>query len=340
LSTPLPRPAPGVPTTRHGLFEYALPGGFTGVGHGGSTLSFRSNLVLVPALNLGVFVSTNSDRGTALTEALPNRIVQRFYASETAPAAGSHALIEDRGAFEGVYLTNRRAYHGLEQMIDRLIGAATVSVTGDGKLTVGGDPEQKLYVPLGPPALGRFVSEDGARTLVFRMRGGRAIGFFSPTGENTFDRIDPWRQNLTLVMATLLTMATALMTVADVFSRRRRDFRESSSQRRAGTILTTQATLWLLAAGLFAFWALGAEDVADVMYNWPGVVLIGASACALVTSLMSVPTILMTPLIWRGGRRLDSWTGGRKARFTLTAVVFAAFAMLLATWGALEPWSR
>ena len=171
------------------------------------------------------------------------------------------------------------------------------------------------------------------------MRDGRALAFFSPSGGSAFERIGPLRQTMTLVVATLLAAVTAMLTMGDVFTRRRRDFRESSNQRRAGTVLTTQAVLWLLSIGLFAFWAVGAGDVAEVMYNWPGMVLIGASACALVASLMSVPILLMIPVIWRGGRRLDSWTGNRKARFTLIAILFAAFAILLASWGALEPWS-
>jgi hypothetical protein len=50
-------------------------------------------------------------------------------------------------------------------------------------------------------------------------------------------------------------------------------------------------------------------------------------------------TLIMLPVIWRGGRRVDSWTGGRKLRFTLTVLIFSAFALDLAYWGALMPWS-
>ena len=42
---------------------------------------------------------------------------------------------------------------------------------------------------------------------------------------------------------------------------------------------------------------------------------------------------------WRGGRRVDSWTPGRKLRFTITALIFTAFSVDLAYWGALTPWS-
>jgi hypothetical protein len=44
--------------------------------------------------------------------------------------------------------------------------------------------------------------------------------------------------------------------------------------------------------------------------------------------------------VWRGGRRLDSWSAGRKLRFTFTTLVFVGFCVVLGLWGALEPWSR
>src|SRR5207249_1915882 len=94
FATPLPPQAPGVAAWRHGLAEYDLPGGYLGVGHEGGTLSFLSNMVVVPALNLGVFVSTNTDTGGRLVEALPSGIVGHFYAPPPgSPPAGSLALL-------------------------------------------------------------------------------------------------------------------------------------------------------------------------------------------------------------------------------------------------------
>ncbi len=48
---------------------------------------------------------------------------------------------------------------------------------------------------------------------------------------------------------------------------------------------------------------------------------------------------MLLPLVWRGGRRVDSWTLGRKLRFTATALIFAAFSVVLAIWGAIYPWA-
>jgi len=98
--------------------------------------------------------------------------------------------------------------------------------------------------------------------------------------------------------------------------------------------------LWLIAMITGGAWGLGAGDVGKVMYEFPIPLLLIASACALVAALLTLLTVGMSPVVWRGGRRVDSWTAGRKLRFTATTAIFTAFAFILMWWGALEPWSR
>ena len=340
FASPLPAPAPGVPAWRHGLLESPLAGGFTGAGHEGGTLSFLSNMVLVPDLDLGVFISTNTDTGGALASSLPDRIVQRFYAGPPGgPRPGSPQLADDRGAFEGVYLVDRRAYHGLEGFIFRLIGAETVHVTSDGKLVIEGMDGISRWAPDGAPAAGQFVSDEGPARLVFQMADGKARRFFSPDGIAAFERVGLVGQVGTLIFLTALTAIAAIATLIGLLMRARRDFRETPSQRRASLLQTSQAGLWLAAMLLLGIWSTGAGDLAKVMYNWPGFTLVLASACAFLASLLAVATLVFVPLVWRGGRRVDSWTGGRKARFTVSALIFLGYAALLLSWGALEPWS-
>ena len=71
----------------------------------------------------------------------------------------------------------------------------------------------------------------------------------------------------------------------------------------------------------------------------PGASLVIASACALVAAALTVASLVILPAIWRGGRRVDSWTQLRKAAFSLTVLVYTAFSVVLGLWGALSPWS-
>src|SRR5205807_1125807 len=73
------RSGPGIAGWANGFYEQPLPGGFVSFGHEGDVPNFHSKLVTVPALNLGVFVSVNSESGAALADDLPGEIVERFY---------------------------------------------------------------------------------------------------------------------------------------------------------------------------------------------------------------------------------------------------------------------
>jgi CubicO group peptidase (beta-lactamase class C family) len=332
--TTLQSGAPGISGWDDGFMEFALPGGFTGRGHGGDTLWFHSMMVTIPELNLGVFVTTNTDTGPFLTTTLAERIVGQFYAPpQDLPRPGVPALADQRGVYAGTYLTTRRPYSGLEKFIFMIIGQTKISVTEDGRLLTGNG----TWVPDGPE--GHFHQADGPLTTAFALQNGRAVRWFPPSGAVAFDRVGPLYQIPTLIAVTALALLAAIATLVGIFTRDRRESRQTPMQGRAGLVQTTIAVLWLIAAVLTAAWASGASDMGRVMYRWPGPLLILASACALTGALLTLLTIVMAPSVWRGGRRVDSWTAWRKLRFTMTTVIFAAFSLMLGLWGGLAPWS-
>lgn len=338
--TPIRKTSQGVNGWRHGFVEYALPGGRTGFGHAGGTLSFLSNMVVVPDLNLGVFISTNTETGGDLAMGLAGDVVQQFYvAPETFPRKGSRALAERGRDFSGYYVGTRRAYRGLEGMVGLLIGGASVSVTPDGYLVVASNGKTRTYVPQGDLSEGRFISTTGSDHLAFAIDGGRAHSFQSTFGDQTFERTGFWKRPGVLAMGAGLVGLAALATIGGLFLRNRRDFRETGIQRQASLLQTTQAVLWLTALALFGVWAARAADIANVMYGWPGAALTIASACVLVAAALTLGGLILMPAIWRGGRRVDSWTALRKAAFTFTALLYGAFTVMLGLWGALTPWS-
>ena len=144
---------------------------------------------------------------------------------------------------------------------------------------------------------------------------------------------------LTLATAALALIAAAA-TLIGLLTRDRREFRQTPVQGRASAIQTSTAILWLTATGAFLTWgAHAASDIGNLYFDWPGPWVVIASSCALVAALCSLGQVLLLPAIWRGGRRVDSWTAWRKLRFSLTTLIFLGFSLLLMLWGALEPWS-
>jgi hypothetical protein len=111
-------------------------------------------------------------------------------------------------------------------------------------------------------------------------------------------------------------------------------------QQRASAAQTGASVLWLLAMACFAIWASGASDTAKVFYGWPGPWVLITSSCCFVAAVLTVLSAGLLPVVWKGGRRLDSWTTLRKLRFTATSAWFGLFAIALGLWGALQPWAR
>jgi CubicO group peptidase (beta-lactamase class C family) len=335
--TSMYRPAEGAPGWNAGFMDIPLPGGHRGFGHAGATLWFHSNMVMVPELGLGVFVAVNTDTGADLPASLPATIIERFYAPRPEIPAPSRITFDQAKAYEGQFLTTRRAYGGLEGFIDRLIGEANVRAAPDGRLTLTLDGRSSQWTATDQPDT--FAPITGAGLLVFQREDGRVTRFFSPMGVAAFERIGFPHEPGLLKLLAVLTALAAIATLIGVATRDRRESRQTPTQARASLMQTIQALLWLIALLGVGVFASGARDIARVFYGWPSGWLLTASACAFVATLLTIATLAMLPVVWRGGRRVDSWTSLRKLAFTCTTLVFLGFAMILAAWGFLEFWN-
>lgn len=335
--TPMYRPMPDAAGWNAGFQDIPLPGGRRGFGHNGATLWFFSNLVVVPDLDLGVFIAVNTDTGDQLPGVVPSAIIEHFYAPRPAVPVVRPLSAEAAKIYQGDYLGTRRAYHGLEAFIGRMIRRAEVRTTPNGQLAILVDGKSTLWNATEKP--GVFQAADGPGVVAFEVTGDRAVRFYPPGGAAAFERIGfPRGAGLLTWVVTLSTLA-AIATLAGVFMRDRRETRQTPTQTRANLLQTTQATLWLISLCCVGVFASKSDDVAAIFFGWPSGWLVTASACALVASVLTAVTLVMAPMVWRGGRRVDSWTTLRKLAFTYTALLYTALAVLLALWNFLLPWS-
>jgi CubicO group peptidase (beta-lactamase class C family) len=339
--SPLHRTPDGLNGWAHGFVVSTLPGGFKGYGHDGATIAFHSQLIVVPQLNLGVFITTNGDSGYQVAGQFADRLVRHFYAEPAVfPRPGSRELAERADDYEGAYLSTRRAYSGLEGLVMLYSAGGEVSVTPDGRLVTSGGGETRTWVPEGPLEEGRFIASLGDARLFFRIRDGKALSFRTGGNAAVMERAPFWETLSTLSLLGALTAAAAVATLAGVLMRNRRDHRENPMQARAALVQNIQAGLWLATLGLFVGWAMAAiGDEAKAVFEWPNAMVTIASSCALVATALNLLTLAALPAVWQGGRRVDSWTPLRKAFFTVTVLIYTAFALVLGLNGGLAPWS-
>jgi hypothetical protein len=331
--------APELAGWTNGLMRAPLPGGALGLGLDGSDLSFRAGMTTAPALGLGVFVAGNSETADSLVRRLPSLVVEHFFAGPPVGPAQPAADPQDLGrVYGGHYLSEQRRYGGLEKFVDMMTRQAVMKAQPNGLLVIRAPEGAGLWAPAGTP--GQFLAVGADQTSAFELRDGRAVRWFSPSGRQSFARIGWFEEPVGLASVAAAALIASVATLIGLWVRDRRDFRQTSVQRRASALQTTAAVLWILAMISLAAWTGGAmADHAQTFFDWPGGFILIASACALVAALASLGQMLLLPGVWRGGRRLDSWTTGRKLSFTLTVAVFMVFSAMLAVWGALEPWN-
>jgi CubicO group peptidase (beta-lactamase class C family) len=330
---PIHIPAPNGGQVDHGFIQTPLPGGFMGYGHDGETLWFHSMLETVPALRLGIFVSTNTDTGNELVHELPRQIIEHFYAAPPDPPLSGLPALAKSVDYAGTYVPNRRPYSGLQKFLFLLINQASVEVTDDGYLITQSGGETATWIPTEQP--GHFRAVDGALTTDFGMRAGRGMEWDQPGGTESFARVGPLNQRSTLLFITLLAGMAAVGSLIAAAIRVRRPQLGTRMQRRLNSALLLASGAWLIALGSVAAFANGAANLRNLIFDWPGVLLLSASCASLLASILSAAMLVTLPFAWTGN---EGWGLGRKLRFSAISVLFSALSLLLAMWGFLTPW--
>jgi CubicO group peptidase (beta-lactamase class C family) len=307
-----------------------LPGGFESYGSDGGTFIFFGSMRVSHELDFGMFVSTNSVGGEVLFQ-LFAQVVQNFYGSPVpAPFPGRPDKRAEMAEYAGQYLPTQRRYGGLAGFAGRL-GAGQVIVSPDGYLAVLVPTGPVRFVPMEEP--GRFRNADGPGILVFERRNGRLTAV---TRMFASERLEPLETPSTLFLVAVLTALSAFGVLIGLWVRAGRVLPGTPFQTRAGQLQIAAAALWLASLASASVFAAGSGDTIALGYQWPPPSILAFSILALVASLASLGAVLLLPAVWRGK---GGWSGGRKTRFTLTALVFAGFGAQLASWGALQPWN-
>lgn len=324
--TPLLRTAPGINGWNHGLMARSLGGGLTGVGHGGDTVLFHGDMLLVPELDLGVYVVANTDTGVKLVNRLPEAIVQGLYAGNVSPAP-EPATVDPAALapYAGPWLGLRRSFGGVQGFLTLLMAAESLQAGPEG-LVMG----SRVYVPDGPD---QFRQRDGEGRLAFDRQDGALVRFRTSANADTYVRPAPWQQPEAYMFPAGLAAAAAVATLAGLFTGRRVQPR-SRIQAVAGHVQTVSALAWLTSLGALGAWLGQASDLMN-LFVWPGPFLTVFAAAGLVAALGSLIGAVLVVPVWRG----QGWSRWRKLRYSMTAALFLGLAVVTLMRGGLDLWT-
>jgi CubicO group peptidase (beta-lactamase class C family) len=299
-------------------------------GHGGATLYFHSNLVLVPTLDLAVFVSTNTATGRRFAAEFPVRLVEFLDPAARPPAPGGAAATrEDLGRYAGSYLSNRRPWRSPDALVLSLSGAITqVQSTADA-LIVASPIETLRYLPDGP---NRFREDGGHRRVAFLVDdGGRVRALAAPSGVLVSDRIGFFGHPQAVVIGVLGAVLIAVASLVRLVRASRRRPVARPDALLPQFVAALASLVWILfavvaGAALTTFATLGDET----LFAYPTRAWQVALLIAPVAALFTLVQVLMLPWVWR-----SRWRGFSKALHTLGVLWLAVTVWLLWRWNLL-----
>lgn len=177
---------PGAPDLAHG-FQDRNYRGLRVLGHGGATAAFYTNMVLVPELGLGVFVSQSSVQTRLPVSLLPEQIIDRVHGNPFQAAveveSGEPGNLADMA---GTYLQNRRVFSSFAAALALDSTGEVTPISADALLvTLNG--EGKQYRRVGKER-DLFEAADGAR-IAFIREGDRVVALADSSGVHTLEKV-------------------------------------------------------------------------------------------------------------------------------------------------------
>lgn len=335
IRTPIVNAPIGVNGWAHGFMVTDLPGGLKGYGHGGATQFFKSYMMVVPALDLGVFVSTNSPTGMALIERLPQEIVDQFYVGTKAEQRpGDPELVKVADKYTGTFQSTRRGYSGLEKFFTLVGGATDITVTPEGYLVVGSGPIMSAWVPTDDPSV--FQSASGTEKIQLNLDAeGKVQSFEVPYGVARMERVGLLMNPKFLAVVAILVFIVSLISTGKLAVSAFRKEARAELKRRTAALSAGTSLVWFSGLAIAGIWA-ATLDPFKLLYTFPGGMLITASILSILGSVLAFALLASALWDWKQSAYSSKF---KLFRQVAAAVLFIGFGLMLANWGFMSPWA-
>jgi CubicO group peptidase (beta-lactamase class C family) len=164
---------PELPGMAHGWMMREI-NGMAALQHGGNTLLFHSLLLILPAEEVGIFVSFNGEGAALLPAHFATVLMDHYFPASRPSLAPPGDFAERATRFTGSYRVNRISYTNFEKSA-ALAQSISVAATPDGYLLINGPMGPDRYVEV---ASLTFAQVNGGDKVVFWEDGNGAITHF------------------------------------------------------------------------------------------------------------------------------------------------------------------
>jgi CubicO group peptidase (beta-lactamase class C family) len=297
-------------------------------GHGGGTAAYLTNMVLVPELSLGIFLSQNSTHTLSPIRQVPDLIIDHVGGFEYRPwalhedAEGAEAL----GELAGTYLNNRRVFSTFSAVLGLFNTARVTPVSADSlAVTVAGETQY-----MRPISEDVFQSASGDRIAFLRDEHGRVVALADGMGVHSYERVGGLNHPNALMFA--LGGALVLMLSHAVgFSRRvGRSVYTGFAARMAGgaALIGVLAVFVLFAAIIYLAVGMGEFDLSRMPELYPPTAMFLVHYAGWVVAAAALVTVLAQWPAWSG----SGWGLFKRLHFALFALALVFLSVQLWQW--------
>jgi CubicO group peptidase (beta-lactamase class C family) len=275
-------------------FKERTLGGRRVVMHDGSWEGFQSAMILVPELDLGLFVSANSEGGIETVTHLMDTFFEKVVPPATTPPAPAvTGALDGVESPDGFYALTRRSRTTVEKLLT-LTGEVRLRVRDDGRLSFRG----RTWEPVGE----RLFREVGGTERLAFVTGEDGRVRYVATDRTTFEplsRAESVTTNLVVLLGFAVPALLALLgapVVLGIRRLRRRPWAASPRWRIARRLTLGAAATGLLFVVLLVLLLVG--GIVDFLYGVPAGVY-AVFLLPLVVVVLTLSGAAVTVVAWR-----------------------------------------
>lgn len=302
--------------------------GTTVYGHAGGLHEFLSNLVFLPELGAGVFISQNGGAGASLPFLGPDLILA-YLAAQAGLSDPAPSPVPDASAraeeVAGRYVANRRPFTGPMQAFGQ---PAEVQALPDGAILA---PSMRLgaMVRYDPVAPNLWREAHGERLMAIRDDRGQVVRIIDGMGFTTYERMS-WANNAGLVLVGLgLSALLAMSTLLGLIWRRGLKGGSRAGALSAWLAVVAAGAVWTLVVAAGVAGAAAMQLGMEYMFDQPQPTAVAVLVLADVLAVLAALVFASLVLVWRA----RGWSVWRKLHHTTFGLVLAITGALLVHWG-------
>jgi|GEM_PF-346143 len=317
---------PGAVDLTHGLVNRPYRGLQT-FGHGGATARFLTNMVLVPELGLGIFLSQNINASRNTVSSVPDQIIDRLQGAQTPVALVTAPA--DAGALaaaNGTYLNNRRVFTSFAAVFASL-DAVELAALSPERLLYRKDGQATQYARVGEDL---FESVGGDRLALIRDARGGVAAFVDGSGVHSYERTGLSTTPIYLQLAFLASLLLSLTTTAGLVWRLGRVRLGGALDRLLGgfSVLAAFAVFGCAICIALLSAAMSSGDASTLVNNYPPPQMLWLHWAGWAVVGAALLMLLGLPLAW-----LRSHYGVfRRLHYSLFTLALIALAVQLYLW--------